>query len=307
MVNQSQSSDYEVVRIRHTTAFGKDFSHLDDEHLQDLQSLEREGAIYADHWIDELKDFRHVRIQFSQREIDEYVRSLWALELFLQAGSPEWAKTVKGIPDDIAKRADSYQAKTRDGEVFGPPYHCPAAFMGPEIEALVCSNKRAVVLEEAGRTGLLHTLRRAIDAITPAIRRFQAREKGLASWKIGQEDDVRDLLYVMLRAAISDIKTEEPIPSRAGAYKFVDIYSALAGLLVEIKWIYEKHSWKRILREINDDIQSYARHPNCKTLVFLVVDAAKGIGDPVQFEREISEKQIIDGRDLEVLAYVREP
>ena len=57
--------------------FGKEFQRLDDEHLEELFSLERERAIYCDHWIDELGDFRKVRILFTPEEVKEYVRSIW--------------------------------------------------------------------------------------------------------------------------------------------------------------------------------------------------------------------------------------
>jgi hypothetical protein len=102
--------------------FGKVFEALESAHLQDLWSLEREGAIYTDHWIDELADFRHVRIPFAPDEISEFVRSLWAYELFLRAGSPSRAADVPDIPPDIAERADSYVLETCDGETLGPPY-----------------------------------------------------------------------------------------------------------------------------------------------------------------------------------------
>lgn len=150
------------------------------------------------------------------------------------------------------------------------------------------------------------TVMKAIDSLTPAIRRVQDREEGLAPWPVGCEDDVRDLLYVTLRAAISDVRTEEPVPSRAGTYKMVDIFSSLAGVLVEVKWVGKPRQWKRILREINDDIQSYVKHPACKTLIFVVVDNVKDIPDPAQFERDLTGKQTIDGKEIEILTFVRE-
>jgi len=296
-----------AVRIRYTTAFGKNFQRLDDHHLEELFSLEREQAIYADHWIDELKDFRKVRIPFTPGEGTEYVRALWAYELFLRAGSPNRAAQVKKIPRDIAQRADNYILHTRDGLTLGPPYHCPAAFFGRELESLVCSNRRAEILQETGRKGFILTIKRVIDSITPAIRRFNKREGGLACWPISREDDVRDLLYVMLRAAISDVKTEEPVPSRAGTHKFADIVSDLAGVFVEVKWIGKRGQWRNIVKQINDDIQSYSKHPSCETIIFLIIDAAKDIPDPSQFERSISGRQTLDGKSVEIMALVREP
>ena len=37
--------------------FDHDFEALDDSHIEDLLQLEREGAIYTDHWFDDLGGF----------------------------------------------------------------------------------------------------------------------------------------------------------------------------------------------------------------------------------------------------------
>jgi hypothetical protein len=78
-----------------TEAFGYTYTHLPEFTRDDLDSLEREGVIYADHLIDELEDFRHVRIAFTPEEAKDYARRCWAYELFLRAGSPRWAKDVR--------------------------------------------------------------------------------------------------------------------------------------------------------------------------------------------------------------------
>lgn len=287
--------------------FGYDFKNLDESHIEDLLSLEREQAIYSDQWIDGLDDFRHVRIPFSAEEVKEYVRSTKALDIYLTGGS-RWAKDVKGIPDDIAKRADSYSATLKDGRVVGPPWHCPAAFMGPHLESIVCGfdQSRRQILEETGIASFLSTIRKAADALTPAIRCFVSREKSLASWEVSREDDVRDLLYAMLRASISDIKREEPVPSRAGISKVADLHSHVAKTLIEVKWISKKREWKKVLDQIYVDIQTYGKHPDCRYLVFVVVDSARDIPDPHIAESQISGDQVIDGKPVKVIAYVRE-
>lgn len=260
-------------------------------------------------WIQKLQDFRHVKIKFTAEETEEYIRSLWAYELFLKADSPQYASQVPGIPNDIAHRADTYSIETVDGQKYEAPYHCVAGFIGEELEELVCypPSSRVVILEEQGTASLMTTLKNAMDALTPAIRLFNRREKSLQSWMISREDDVRDLLYTMLRASISDIRTEESIPSRAGTHKFVDIYSELAQLFVEVKWIKEQGKWKGVVKQINDDIQSYIAHPACKNLVFVIVDAARDIPDPSRLEKEISGSQTIGNHTVDIHVFVREP
>lgn len=287
--------------------FGHDFQELDEESLRELQSLERERAVYADLWIDEIGDFRHVKIALSDAEAHEYARSMWAWELFLRAGAPARAADVPGIPPDIAARADSYQLETCDGG--SRLQHCPAGFIGPELEELFCSplSTRRIVLEEMGSEALFTTVKKAVDSLTPAIRRFNCREKGLTPWPVKREDDVRDLLYAMLRASIGDLKLEEPVPSRGGSYKLVDLASNAARLFIEVKWIGKPDRWKAVIEEIAVDCQAYGTHPSCRTLAFVIVDACKAIPDPSLVERELSGQQTISGTTVDVHVFVREP
>jgi REase_DpnII-MboI len=301
----------EGVKIYATELFGCEFTHIPHSFVSNLRSLQSEGAIYTDRRISQLDDFRHVRIQLTDDEKAEYVRSMWAFEHFLRAGCPERAANVPGIPHDIAERADTYVYDLFKDIVppKGPPHHCLAGFLGRDLEQLLCfaSGPRVVILEEVGREAFLSTCRRAVDALTPSIRRFCNREKGLTPWTISCEDDVRDLLFVMLRAAIADIRTEEPIPSRGGTYKVVDIYSELAKVLIEVKWLSATSRWRRVLAEINDDIQSYIAHKHCRTLLFVIVDAGRICPDPARFEVELTGAQVIGEKTVDVHVLIRAP
>lgn len=290
-----------------TYAWGKEFTHIPYHVRDDLDTLERECAIYADHWIEEVGDFRHVRIEFTPEERDEFGRRSWAYELFLRADLPEWAAETPGIDPDVAHDADTYSLRTRDGEVFDPPYHCFAAFLGRHLEALVCSSgERQAVIELTAREKKLFEARRAIEVLTPTIRSFNDREKGLSPWSITCEDDVRDLLYVMLRPLLWDIKREDPTPKKAGTHKFVDLCSDGVRLLIELKWIDKPGTWKRRIEEISVDIQSYVTHPSCANLFFVIVDSIKDIPDPVQVAEELTGVQVINGREVDIRVFVCE-
>lgn len=292
-----------------THAFGYEFTHVPEHVRDDLDSLKRESVLYSDKWIDELNDFRHVRVSLTPEEAREYARRCWAYELFLRAGSPGWARDVDGIDDDIANDADTYSCESVDGTVFPPPYHCFAAFLGPHLEYIACCGPRdrVTVLELQGKESILFTLTRAIAGLTATIRSFNHREKGLPPWEITREDDVRDLLYVMLRPNLFDLHKEEPTPSLAKTHKFVDLCSKASRLFIELKWIGKKGAWKKILAQIQTDIQCYPSHPSCETLVFVVVDTCRDIPDPRQFERELTGVQTIRGKDIDIRFYVVEP
>ena len=100
---------------------------------------------------------------------------------------------------------------------------------------------------------------------------------------------------------------EEPTPSVARTHKFVDLCSSASRLFIEVKWIGRRHQWKSVLAEIQVDIQSYPTHPACKTLVFIVVDAARDIPDPRLVERDLTGKQIIRDRTIDIRLFVVEP
>jgi hypothetical protein len=121
-----------------TFAFGYKFTHLPEFAREDVESLNRESVLYADHWIDELKDFRHVRIALTAEEAKEYARRCWAYELYLRAGSPQWARDTPNIEPDVAHDADTYEMHSRDGTRIPPPVICFAAFLGRRLEAVSC-------------------------------------------------------------------------------------------------------------------------------------------------------------------------
>ena len=233
-----------------TYAYGKTFTHIPEHVRQDLETLEQECAVYSDHWIEEVGDFRHIRIDFTAEERDEFFRRCWAYELFIRADYPTWAAETPGIDEDIANDADTYTMVLRDGSIIPPPYHCFAAFLGSHLEMLTCFNSdREIVIQLEGKEAKLFEVRRAIQTLTSTIRSFERREQGLSPWAITCEDDVRDLLFAMLRSVISDLSKEEAVPSRAGTHKFADLCSKAVPFLIELKWIGRRGTWKKRSRK----------------------------------------------------------
>ena len=304
MIDEQTDNNWSSERMP-TFAFGRVFTHVAEHVRQDLETLQRESAIYTDHWIDEIGDFRHVRIDFTDQECEEFARRSWAYELFIEAGEPYWAADTPGIDPDVAKEADSYTLKTKDGLEYPPPYHCFAAFLGKHLERLMCQRtEREKIIELHGRELRVFEARRAIESLTPTIRSFNNRDKDVQPWTVECEKDVRDLLYVMLRPLIFDLTKEEVIPSKGGTSKKVDLCSDAARLFIELKWINRRGGWRRVQREIHDDIQTYGKHPACDDLLFAVVDNCRDFQDPRQFEHEESGIQIVDGKELKIKVIV---
>ena len=84
----------------------------------------------------------------------------------------------------------------------------------------------------------------------------------------------------MLRPGVFDIIKEEPIPSKAGTSKVVDLCSKAVPFLLELKWIGRSGTRKKKIREIYEDIQTYAKHPASQTIFFVIVDSIRDIQDP---------------------------
>ena len=287
--------------------YNKEFTHIPDHVRQDLETLTRECAVYTDFWIDEIEDFRHVRIDFKPDEREDFFRRSWAYELFLRADCLTWASETPGIDAQVAKDADTYLGYLRDGTVIPPPYHCFAAFLGKHLEQLRCTKTdRVTIIDKTGRELILFEVNQTIYTLTSTIRSFNKREKGLKPWEITCEKDVRDLLYVMLRPRIFDLTKEEPIPSRAGSHKFADLCSKSVPFLIELKWIGKEGSWKRKIDETHIDKQSYVSHQACENLFFVIVDAVKDIPDPQQVAEDLTGVQTIDGTQVDIQTIVCE-
>jgi REase_DpnII-MboI len=216
---------------------------------------------------------------------------------------------VPGIDADIANDADTYQLIVEDGKSLPPPYHCYAAFLGTHLESVSCCGvpERETILELQGKESILFTLRRAVQTLTPTIRSFNAREKGLVPWPVSHEDDVRDLLYVMLNpCSLTWSKRRQHLPWLEPTSSWI-FAARHREILIEVKWVGRRGQWKTILDQIHVDVQSYPTHESCATLVFVVVDAVRDIADPRLVEHELSGAQTVRGRTVDVQLYIVEP
>jgi hypothetical protein len=75
----------------------------------------------------------------------------------------------------------------------------------------------------------------------------------------------------------------------------------------ESKWLYKTGDWKKVIKQVHDDIQTYPMHHACKHIIFVVIDSAKDIPDPALCQREFSGGQMINGRRIEISLFIREP
>jgi hypothetical protein len=114
-------------------------------------------------------------------------------------------------------------------------------------------------------TPILKGLPRAMSPLT-------YRRKGLPTLAFDNEYDVQDLLHVLLRPWVKDIRPEEYTPSYAGKSTRMDFLLPDHATVIELKFVRDVTHGKNIGQELQIDIGHYRRHPGCKRLWCVIYD-----------------------------------
>jgi hypothetical protein len=112
---------------------------------------------------------------------------------------------------------------------------------------------------------VLKGLRRAMYPLTH-------RRKGLPTLAFDSEYDVQDLLHVLLRPWVKDIRPEEYTPSYAGRSTRMDFLLPDHETVVELKFVRDVTHGKNIGQELQIDIGHYRQHAKCKRLWCAIFD-----------------------------------
>jgi hypothetical protein len=298
--------------LTEATIFGHRFVDLPGL-IEDLITLEKEGAIYSHFWDEDAQTFRYYRIPFLPPEIYQYVEAHVAKQEFDQAiaSGATFEEALRAISNpEIAQRVRSYgnygRTKLKNG-VEIDNRGCAASFYPPEIEDLVCGQRR-------DRHQLLPDLR-GIDKPSllvqmvdyfPVLARFMARRgNGRPPYVIQNEYDVQHLLFVAVRSVFEDARLEDWTPKHAGAAKRIDIVIPSAQTVIETKIVRDTAHGRRIADELKIDIESYHVHPACKRLIALVYDPEDHITDPAALTNELSGPRVKGASSFEVQVLVR--
>ncbi|HET7232079.1 MAG TPA: hypothetical protein VFJ16_18880 [Longimicrobium sp.] len=259
--------------------FGREFRHSDASHVQDLDTLEREGAIYAEFSRGSTGRFSQCRIRFTPKEIVEYVEAATAYDEFLGyyniTGDPEDALAlIQNIR--IREQVKEYNESAGDDTVY-----CFAAFLGGDLESLVCGgeDERYEFFAESYSGDRKYLLREIIELFPDVATFLRCRTGKRPNFEISAEQDVRDLLYAMLKGILPDAKLEEFTPQHALSSKRVDICIPSMKLLIEVKFVRNRTHARRVADELKIDIESYFPHPHCDELMVVVWDPNRHITD----------------------------
>ncbi len=114
-------------------------------------------------------------------------------------------------------------------------------------------------------TTVLKGLRRAMHPLTH-------RRKGSVPLSFSTEYDVQDLLHVLLRPWVRDIRPEEFTPSYAGSSTRMDFLLPVQRIVIELKFVRDRGHAAKIGDELTIDIDHYRKHPDCDTLWCVIYD-----------------------------------
>jgi REase_DpnII-MboI len=131
-------------------------------------------------------------------------------------------------------------------------------------------------MNSPGRKGLamqgIEKVLLALNEFDACTRYLNTRRSSGAVINIESEADVQDVLYLLLRPWIVDLKYESPGDKSANRYVIKDFLSPAEKFVIDAKYIRDADHGRAISKELHDDIEMYRKHPNCDDLVFFIYD-----------------------------------
>ena len=138
----------------------------------------------------------------------------------------------------------------------------------------------------------------ALHAFTDCVRYLNTRRSGGALLSLDSEASVQDALYLMLRPWIADLMPENPTDKVGNRYSIKDFLSSSGRIVIEAKFIRSADHGKSIVKELNDDIETYRYHPQCDDLIFFIYDPDALIPDSAALSRHIKSNRVYDNKVL---------
>jgi hypothetical protein len=145
----------------------------------------------------------------------------------------------------------------------------------------------------------------ALQSFSDCVRYLNTRRSKGALLKLDNEDAVQDALYLMLRPWLVDLVPENPTDRVANRYSIKDFLSKSSRLVIEAKYIRNADHGKIIVKELNDDIETYRYHPYCDDLVFFIYDPDGFIPDGGALERHLCSARTYDEKTLRCHAVIK--
>jgi hypothetical protein len=145
----------------------------------------------------------------------------------------------------------------------------------------------------------------ALDSFTDVVRYLNTRRSQGAILVLDDEAAVQDVLYLMLRPWIEDLVAEDPNGKVANTFAIKDFVSVSSKIVIEAKFVRDKGHGKAIVKEINDDIETYRYHAACDDLIFFIYDPESHIPDAAALERHVRGGRAYGGKVLRCHAVIK--
>ena len=145
----------------------------------------------------------------------------------------------------------------------------------------------------------------ALHSFSEIVRYLNTRRSRGAVLELEDEAAVQDALYLMLRPWILDLTPESPTDRVANTFSIKDFVSPGGRFVIEAKYVRDKSHGKSIVKEMNDDIETYRYHANCDDLIFFVYDPNSHIPDSAALERHLVTTRMYGTKALRCHAVIK--
>lgn len=255
-------------------------------------------------WLHEVLDTHQVALE-RPRTIDNVLNLLAAAQL-----GNGWLPRVLPEPVGVADAAATVLLEILAPDRFATVLRVDRAEAQQDLLAFAATNEqvggsveRAVVYVALHQAVAAATRSLRVDGARPAetvetlCRRLPLLVAGLTRrhgnrppLTMEDEYDVQDLLGAVLRLHFDDVRAEEWNPSYGGRSSRSDFLLKPERVVVEVKMTRKGLDDRKVIEQLTVDREQYARHPDCSTLVCVVYDPDRRIGNPTAIETDLSHK-----------------
>lgn len=133
----------------------------------------------------------------------------------------------------------------------------------------------AVAGEAAEMVRSPHTVVHVLQQFESCLRRWRWDDLALKTpvrWPIVSEREVQDVLWLMLRSTFLDLADEDTLPKFGHSTYRADFGIPSLGVLIEVKFAREATDFKKIEKEVLEDIVPYLKSERYKQIVVFIYD-----------------------------------
>jgi hypothetical protein len=166
---------------------------------------------------------------------------------------------------------------------------CYAAFLGDHLEDLTCGGQpdRYEYLSHSYTADRRFLLTEILEMFPTSAGYLSKRTADRPPFLLSNEQDVRDLLFAIIKSIFPDARLEEHTRLHAGRSKRIDILVPTIDTLIEVKFVRNSAHSRKVADELRIDFESYHVHPNCRELIAFVWDPKSLLRDRSNFINDL--------------------